>query len=135
MRVGTLPGASDVLVSHADGVTGFRRVAAPGNAGSRNHLQLQLPPGKYYATVQAVDSAFTGGAFSTELAFATLPELSIRRQGDQLVVAWTAPDSGYVLESSEVLSVPNWQPEPMGTISPVLISAAQTSRFFRLRKP
>lgn len=134
LRVGTQPGASDVVSPHADGATGFRRLAASGNAGPGTNALLRLPPGNYFASVQAVDGAFAGGSFPVETAFSNLPVLSIGKQGDNLVLTWTTPDSGYELESSETLDPADWMPEPPGTGSPLLFNRVQAPRYFRLRK-
>jgi hypothetical protein len=135
LRVGTQPGAADIVSPHADSATGFRRLAAPGNAGSGTNALLRLPPGNYYASVQAVDAAWDGGPFSVEAAFSTLPALSIERRGSNLVLAWTTPDAGYELQSSETLDPTNWIAAPPGTTSPLLLNPDETPRFFRLRKP
>jgi hypothetical protein len=135
LRIGTQPGREDILSSHSDLLSGFRRLPAPGNAGARTNFQMRLPRGNYFASVQAVDSAMAGGPFAAEIAFSTLPTLSVVRQGEQLVVSWTEPESGYVLESSTSLEPASWQPVPAGSNSPVLVNASETQRFFRLRKP
>jgi hypothetical protein len=135
LRVGTQPGAADVVSPHADLATGFRRLAASGNAGPSTNALLRLPPGNYFMSVQAVDGAWAGGPFTVETAFTTLPVLSIGREENNLVVAWTTPDSGYQLESSETLDPANWIPEPIGTTSPLLVNLDQGARYFRLRKP
>ncbi|MBK7997365.1 MAG: VCBS repeat-containing protein [Verrucomicrobia bacterium] len=135
LRIGTQPGREDILWSHSDVLSGFRRVPAPGNAGARTNFQIRLPRGNYFASVQAVDSAMAGGSFSAEIAFSTLPTLNVVHQNDQLVVSWTEPESGYVLESSTSLEPASWQPQPAGSNSPVMIDPSETQRFFRLRKP
>lgn len=135
LRVGTQPGAADVVSPHADLTTGFRRLAASGNAGPGTNALLRLPPGNYFMSVQAVDGAWAGGPFTIETAFTTLPVLSIGRQENNLVVAWTTPDSGYQLETSEALDPANWIPEPIGTSSPLRVNLDQGARYFRLRKP
>lgn len=135
LRVGTRPGAADIVSPQAELSTGFRRLAAAGNAGARTQADLRLPPGTYFVSVQAVDSAWAGGPFSAEIAFSTLPSLRIERRGDQLAVLWSAPDPDYVLESSATLEPGSWEPVPLASGSPFLFGADQAPRFFRLRKP
>lgn len=67
VRLGTTSGAHDIVPAMADGATGWRRIVAPGNAGTRLNLKVAgLPPGTYHWSVQAVDHAFAGGPFAAE---------------------------------------------------------------------
>src|SRR5438552_3524534 len=45
---------------------GFRRVVQMGNTQERRSWTLNLPPGLYYWSVQAVDAAFAGSTFAIE---------------------------------------------------------------------
>jgi hypothetical protein len=67
----------------ADPATGFRRIAAMGNAGqATSYLVRGLPPGEYSAAVQAIDPSFAGSAFSETLFFSfTNPEVSAEAVG------------------------------------------------------
>src|SRR5262249_48355225 len=59
----------------ANVTNGFRRLPALGNAGQRTFLILTnlLPGVTYYWSVQALDTAYAGGAFQTnEATFTTL---------------------------------------------------------------
>jgi len=79
VRLGTSSGAHDVVPAMADGATGWRRIVAPGNAGTRLNLKVAgLLPGTYYWSVQAVDHAFAGGSFAAEASFVVqnLPTIS-----------------------------------------------------------
>lgn len=79
VRLGTTSGAHDIVPAMADGPTGWRRIVAPGNAGTRLNLKVAgLPPGTYYWSVQAVDHAFAGGPFAAEASFVVqnLPTIS-----------------------------------------------------------
>ena len=70
VRIGTSPGASDVLSVNADLSTGKLRTQANGNAGYKTSLSLRgLPNGTYYWQVQAVDNGFMGSMFSQEQQF------------------------------------------------------------------
>ena len=54
----------------ADVSNGYRKVAALGNTNHNNSWELKdLPNGTYYWSVQAVDNAFAGSAFSAEGVF------------------------------------------------------------------
>ncbi len=70
LRVGRTPGGVDVVSPLANPATGWRRVPALGNANHGTTARLNLPPGTYYWSVQAVDTAFAGGAFGPEASFA-----------------------------------------------------------------
>jgi hypothetical protein len=70
VRVGTVQGGFDVVCPQADVATGWRRLPALGNAGERLFSFFNLPPGTYYWSVQAVDSAFAGSPFASEAQFA-----------------------------------------------------------------
>ena len=71
LRVGTRPGAGDVLPPLAAS-SGRRRVVALGNAEHGTTAVFRaLPSGTYYWSVQAVDGAFAGGPFAAERSFST----------------------------------------------------------------
>jgi len=70
VRVGSNVGAVDIVAPHADLLTGKRRVAQMGNAGSSGTYVLKkLPPGTYYWSVQAIDTAFAASTFAPEAKF------------------------------------------------------------------
>lgn len=67
LRVGTAPGAQNVVAPAAHPITGRRRVPAFGNVQPGTTAVLRgLPHGLYYWSVQAVDSGFAGSAFAPE---------------------------------------------------------------------
>jgi hypothetical protein len=66
LRVGTTPGGHQISSAMADGASGYRRVAASGNAQQRTSWTLTLPGGSYYWSVQAVDGAWAGSPFAAE---------------------------------------------------------------------
>ncbi len=69
VRVGTTPGGEEILSAMADVNTGERRLSAAGNAGTLPFKKLDisgLSAPRLYWSVQAVDSAYTSSAFSTE---------------------------------------------------------------------
>ena len=67
IRVGTMPGGTDVVSPPALS-TGQRQIPASGSSITTT-VALNLEPGTYYWSVQAVDSAFAGSAFATEGSF------------------------------------------------------------------
>lgn len=82
VRVGTTPGGSDVVSPLADVVTGRRWVASAGNAGYAQTMRLNLlPPGRYYWSVQAVDSTWRGSAWGPESTFSVTTVLPNPRIG------------------------------------------------------
>jgi alpha-tubulin suppressor-like RCC1 family protein len=69
VRVGRSSQMGDV-VSALSSATGERRIPALGNAGYRtNFILLDLPPGRYLWSVQAIDTAFAGSPFAAEQTF------------------------------------------------------------------
>ncbi len=70
LRVGRTPGGIEILSPQADVNSGQRRLAQRGNGSSTNFwLISELPPGDYFWSVQAIDPAFAGSAFSPEASF------------------------------------------------------------------
>lgn len=70
MRVSTTSGGNDVVTSMS-ATDGYRRIVHPGNASRQSWLDLTLPPGSYYWSIQAVDAGFAGSAFTEEGCFFT----------------------------------------------------------------
>jgi len=60
------------------------------------------------------------------------PVLRIDRSGSRIVLNWSSPWSGVVLETTTNLSPPLWAPIPLGTNTTVTLPPINTSRFFRL---
>lgn len=74
MRVGTTPGAINILAPQADISTGARYIAGPGNMGCNVFgILMNLQPGTYYFSLQAIDQAFAASGFSSEQSFIILP--------------------------------------------------------------
>ncbi len=70
VRVGSSPGASDIMAVNANLETGKLKVLANGNTGNRTALQLKsLKNGTYYWQVQAIDNAYLGSMFTQEQQF------------------------------------------------------------------
>jgi hypothetical protein len=68
LRIGTTPGASDVLAPMAL-TDGLRLLPALGNAQTGTDAVMNLPFGRYYWSVQAVDTSFAGSPFAVEQQF------------------------------------------------------------------
>ena len=68
LRIGTTPGASDVLAPMAL-TDGLRLLPALGNAQAGTNAVMNLPFGQYYWSVQAVDTSFAGSPFAVEQQF------------------------------------------------------------------
>ncbi len=83
VRVGTTPGASDVVSAMADPSTGRKWTSGPGNASiSDTFLLANLPDGTYYWSVQAVNNAFLASGFAAEGTFSVNGSLSTDTETD-----------------------------------------------------
>ncbi len=70
LRIGTSPGGVEVMSPMAQGGSGHRLFAARGNANQDTVWTIRnLPAGKYYWSVQAIDHGFAGSAFTVEDSF------------------------------------------------------------------
>ena len=67
VRVGTTPGAGDIVSATTAGTTSRRLISANGNADQATSINLRLPNGSYYWTVQAIDASFAASDFAAEL--------------------------------------------------------------------
>jgi len=80
LRVGTTPGGTELSNTESDLLTGERLISkAP--PIYNNFYDMQLDPGNYYWSVQAVDPGLKGGVFSEEDSFTLLYEWKILNQG------------------------------------------------------
>ena len=76
LRVGTTPGGTELSNTESDLTTGVRLISkAP--PIYNNFYDMQLDPGNYYWSVQAVDPGLKGGVFSEEDAFTLAYEWKI----------------------------------------------------------
>ncbi len=81
LRVGTVPGTSDILAPMAvDTISapnhGYRRIPTLGNTNHNTSWTISnLPIGTYYWSVQTIDNAFAGSPFATEQSFEILMSL------------------------------------------------------------
>ena len=70
LRVGTAPGATNIVSPLADAASGRRWVPGRGNADHNTGWRLNnLTAGTYYWSVQAIDPGFKGSAFADEGSF------------------------------------------------------------------
>ena len=70
LRVGTAPGATNVVSPLADAASGRRWVPGRGNVDHNTSWRLtNLTAGTYYWSVQAIDTGFKGSAFAEEGSF------------------------------------------------------------------
>jgi hypothetical protein len=60
------------------------------------------------------------------------PKLNIERVDTNAVISWTPAWGGAVLESTDDLSAPDWQPITAGSTNRVVMPLEGSSRFFRL---
>ncbi|HEY5909894.1 MAG TPA: FG-GAP-like repeat-containing protein, partial [Verrucomicrobiae bacterium] len=148
LRVGTAPGAADIL-SPESGTNGTRRLAALGNTGSRLTAQLNnLRPGtNYYWSVQAIDSAFAGGPFAVEssffLAAPSAPHLLSAQPGTNgfRIEASGSPGWSYGIEATTNFNAPAWAQLGSGTADNsgkfvfTDTNAASHQRFYRALYP
>ena len=134
IRVGTQPGADNVVSPDANS-DGFRLLPALGNAQMRTNALLNLPPGTYYWSVQAIDAAFAGGPFAPEASFIVpQPTLDIMQTKTDLIISWQPAYSGVVLQQSPRLNPATWIDSPSGITNPVILPATNTTMFYRLLK-
>ncbi len=141
LRVGTLPGGSDVVAPMA-APNGLRRLPQMGNAGQNPFRTMALPIGPLYWSVQAVDGGFAGGPFSAEAFVFLRPSLTISRTPGGVLLSWPVSAGDYTLQATPGLvgNPPLWVsvPPPYGTngnrIS-ISNSAAGASHYYRLRRP
>lgn len=70
LRIGTAPGASDIMNPMSAESNGYRKLPAMGNANLNTSWEIgPLADGQYYWRVQAIDGAMNGSVFSTEATF------------------------------------------------------------------
>jgi PKD repeat protein len=74
VRVGTLPGACDIVTPMADIASGIRKIPGEGNSYLNTEFIINnLDTGIYYWSVQSVDNGFLGSDFSEEQSFTVVP--------------------------------------------------------------
>lgn len=73
LRIGTTPGGVDVIAPWSMGASGYRQVPHFGNHDHARAVTLNLAPGVYYWSVQAIDAGYVGSPFATEGTFRIWP--------------------------------------------------------------
>ena len=112
LRVGTSPGASDILAPMAD-ENGYREVARQGNMQNVQSWDIRLlKAGVYYWSIQSIDANFAGSSFGTEQSFLLLDDLlpveltrfNAVASGNQVSLQWEtaseANNAGFDVERS-----------------------------------
>jgi hypothetical protein len=134
-------------VSSQSGTNGYRQLAALGNTGHRlgAHLGSLKPGTNYFWSVQAVDTAFAGSAFSAEGNFTALADrpvsLSIIRAGPGSIRAtWSGtPGSTYhVLASTDLSAWTLFATPTVGTnglFEIVDATASAPAKYYRAARP
>lgn len=72
LRIGSAPGAQDILAPMSNLENGRRMLPQSGNASNNNSWYVFLPDGTYYWSVQTIDQSFTASPFATEQSFTIL---------------------------------------------------------------
>ncbi|HCF03527.1 FG-GAP-like repeat-containing protein [Flavobacterium sp.] len=80
VRLGKTPGGTELSNTESNLVTGDRLITKQAPIYT-NFYEMQLDPGKYYWSVQAVDSGLKGGAFAAESTFTLTYDWKILNQG------------------------------------------------------
>ncbi len=144
IRVGSSSGGVDIVSPEADPVTGRRLVVDIGNAQERLFsLLTNLTGGTYYWSVQAIDTAFAGGAFATEATFVIPPGIGgfHFRSNGQFQVAFNAlASNSYSLQAStDLVGWTNLVSVVAPTNGPAQLTDTNTAgfprRFYRLSSP
>ena len=145
LRVGTRPGTEDVMAASADPVTGHRRLADFGNAGTTRFWRLRLPAGSYYWSVQAIDAGMAGSPFAAESSFTiTAPgftRIAVLPGGARRLSFTNAPGSLCLISASTNLALSRWLPlGPASETSPgsfefIDPQPMSSHRFYRVQSP
>ncbi len=94
------------------------------------------------STMSGGNYSLTGGFWSLIAAVQTpgSPPLTITRSGNQAVISWPAPATGFVLEFNPNLSSPGWSPASAtlttnGGVISTTVSVGSGTQFYRLHNP
>lgn len=97
-----------------------------------------------FGTVGQPDAAApsTGGGFTLTAGFvagrgvqSAAPVISIQASSPgQVRLAWEAMGVDYVLQQASTLDAGAWVDTPAGSISPVVLTALESGKFYRLRR-
>lgn len=115
IRVGTQPGAQDIVSSMSDLTTGNRLLPKEGNAGNNTTWHLYLPDGNYFWSVQTIDQMYAASVFAAEQSF-TILNVGINESGKSQITLYPNPVSNILfLHSSEDFSyfIQNMEGKPI----------------------
>ncbi len=74
VRIGSSPGASDIVFPLCDTISGFNKISGIGNAYLNNEFVINnLDTGTYYWSVQTINNSFLSSDFSDEQSFTIHP--------------------------------------------------------------
>jgi hypothetical protein len=133
------PDGTVTKVEFFSGTSPLGLVVSSGAPLSRAELVWSnAPAGTYLLTAKATDNR---GAATTStnvvritLDAGTPPELSIDLQENQVIVSWPDSYSGYVLQESAALNLPNWAEVPGVTGNRAILTPVGAARFLRLAR-
>jgi hypothetical protein len=141
LRVGTSPGASDIVAPSSNFTTGYRRLPNTGNSGHKLSRTFHLPQGQYYWSVQSVDNGYSGSSFAAEGTTIQIPperwqliSVPYSHSDNQRTTlfptavsnAFTYNGSGYIVSNSLVGGVGYWLKFPNATFPTPLSGVVQT---------
>lgn len=82
LRVGSSPGAIDIVSPKSNPETGFMKMPVRGNVDNNTGWVLRnLRPGTYYWSVQTIDNSFNASEFSVEQTFTIKSSVGISQVG------------------------------------------------------
>jgi len=94
LYIGTENMSADIVNPMSDIGNGFRKIVESGNAQKNTSWSVKnLPDGTYYWSVQAIDHAFAGSAFSSESSFILdigLPSTPVALDADVFIHSFNA---------------------------------------------
>jgi hypothetical protein len=95
LRLGKTPGGTELSNTESNLKTGDRLITKQAPIYT-NFYEMQLDPGKYYWSVQAVDSGLKGGAFAAESTFTLTYDWKILNQGGIIDRSVSGNDAPFV---------------------------------------
>lgn len=82
LRIGTTPGGSEIMAPSSDLTTGYIKLPKRGNVDNNLSWRIyNLPPGKYYWSIQSVDNSFAGSDFTPEQTFVVTSSTGVAQIG------------------------------------------------------
>jgi len=90
VMIGTTKGGMNIVSPMSDIITGKRKIVGIGNANQNLKYDiLNLKPGKYYWSVQAIDNGYSGGSFAPIDSFIIAPSVSILASENNICIHTT----------------------------------------------